>query len=93
MSDYVEQTSEALEDVRRMVRCIDRMAVAFGETGNVRTSDMLFEIGLDLSIAERKINKAIGEEIHERYKESQQGLGNILIAALASAAVVKEDES
>ena len=71
---------------------LKRMAVSFYETGNETVAERLEMIGDHLEVSSSNISRALGKSLSDEVQKANERMGNLLVAALAGATTVSDDE-
>jgi tellurite resistance protein len=83
--EYLDAMHDGCDRIRMIGEELYNLSDAFRATGNVRVANQLRELA-GMSYAEANgIREAVGKEINDQFKQSQEASANVLNAALAGA--------
>jgi hypothetical protein len=85
MSDkkYLNVISDETAHIRAIANELMNLSDSFADTGNIKMSDKLGFMSSDLIKIQEEINNAVGRDINDQFKVSQQATANMINAALA----------
>lgn len=83
MSDLLDVSHDECNKLSKISRRLRSLSGAFSVTGNDAMADKLFTLAEDIHKSQKLIRDAVGRDIHEGYKRSQEASANLLKTALA----------
>ncbi len=83
MSDFLEDTNAARDQINGISMELNELGTAFNRTGNEALADKLWQFSYKLEESAKKIDDAVGAEIRDRCDQAQQASANMIAAALA----------
>lgn len=90
--DWLSRYHDGKRAIGPIIGRLDKLSRAFHTVGNSTMSEELFSMAEDLEKIREQIDKAIGDNINENFKQSQESTGLMLKAALAGVLGPKVDD-
>jgi len=89
--NYLDIIHGECRKLRGIAEYLEGLAASFERTGNKYISDELVDIAFDISLSEREIHSAVDQDVHDRWKQSQEMSATIFRSVLAGIKLQKEE--
>ena len=92
-SDWLQRYHDAKHALGPVIGRLERLSMAFHTVGNPTVADELFAMAEDLIAIRKQIDEAVGDNIHENFRQTQAGVGLMLQACLAGVIGPRGEEN